>query len=63
MQTIIEQLQGRDFPLTAEQLATILNVSRATVTRLVQRGSIRAYRVGGMLRFDPAEVIRYLDVG
>ncbi len=61
MQTVIEQLHEREFPVTAEQLASMLGVSRSTVTRLVQRGAIRATRVGGLLRFDPAEVIRYLD--
>ena len=61
MQTVIQQLQGREFPVTAEQIATMLGISRSTVTRLVQRGAIRASRIGGQLRFDPAEVIRYLD--
>ena len=61
MQTVIEQLRGREFPVTAEQLASMLGVSRSTVTRLVQRGAIRAIRVGSLLRFDPADVIRYLE--
>ena len=61
METIIEQLRRREFPVTAEQLATMLGVSRSTVTRLVQRGAIRGAHIGGRLMFDPAEVIRYLD--
>lgn len=39
--------------LTVQQVATRLNVSCATVYRLVEKGMLTPIRVGARLRFDP----------
>ncbi len=42
--------------LTIDEVRSRLNVSVSTVRRLVRDGKLRAYRVGGRLRFKPEEV-------
>src|SRR5688572_22085138 len=41
--------------LTIDEVRSRLNVSVSTVRRLVRDGKLRAYRVGGRLRFKPEE--------
>lgn len=43
-----------------EQIAAMLNVTPATVYRMVKANEIPCYRVGRLLRFVPAEVIASL---
>jgi excisionase family DNA binding protein len=47
--------------LTIDEVRSQLNVSISTVRRLVRDGKLRAYRVGGGLRFKPEEVAAYVD--
>jgi excisionase family DNA binding protein len=47
--------------LTIDKVPSRLNVSVSTVRRLVRDGKLRAYRVGGRLRFKPEEVAAYVD--
>jgi excisionase family DNA binding protein len=47
--------------LTIDEVRSRLNVSISTVRRLVRDGKLRAYRVGGRLRFKPEEVAAYVD--
>jgi excisionase family DNA binding protein len=47
--------------LTIDEVRSRLNVSVSTVRRLVRDGKLRAYRVGGRLRFKPEEVASYVD--
>ena len=47
--------------LTVNELRGVLKVSRGTVYKLVNRGELRAVRVGERLRFRPADVDRYLE--
>ena len=45
------------YPLmTIKQTAVELNVSDRTVRRLIDKGELRAYRVGGQLRISPQDV-------
>jgi excisionase family DNA binding protein len=46
--------------LSPSEVAGWLSVSRATVYRLVDAGQIPVVRVGGQLRFDRAELERWL---
>jgi len=46
--------------MTADELAKILNVSRLTILRRAKRGTIPSFRVGGAVRFDPANVSKWL---
>ena len=46
--------------LTTAQVAELLAVSERTVKRLVGRGGLRCVRLGRSLRFDPADVSRFV---
>ena len=46
--------------LTAHEAARRLGLSRATVYRHARTGELPALRVGGSLRFDPAELEQYV---
>jgi excisionase family DNA binding protein len=47
--------------LTTDELATYLKVDVVTVRRLVNRGELAAYRVGGEYRFKARDIRDYLD--
>jgi excisionase family DNA binding protein len=46
--------------LTAEELADLLRVSRLTILRRAKRGTIPSFRVGSCVRFDPANISKWL---
>jgi excisionase family DNA binding protein len=41
---------------TVSQTAEILNASEKTVRRFIERGLIRAVKIGGLVRIDPADL-------
>jgi len=47
--------------LTTTATAARLNVHPQTVRRLVKSGLLPAFRVGHNLRFDPADISRFLE--
>lgn len=47
--------------LKAKEVAKILGTTDRTIARLVERGEIRAYRIGGVLKFKPVDVQQYLE--
>lgn len=47
--------------LTSKDVAKWLNISERSVTRLVEAGELRAHRIGGVLRYDPEDVRRYIE--
>lgn len=50
--------------MTAEELADLLKVSRLTILRRAKRGTIPSFRVGSCVRFDPANISKWLvDMG
>jgi excisionase family DNA binding protein len=56
-------VQGHPVPrlLTVPEVAALLSVSETTVYRLKGRGEIGFVKVGGSLRFRPADVAEYED--
>ena len=46
--------------LTTEDLANFLKVDVVTVRRLVSRGELAAYRIGGEYRFTRSDIVDYL---
>ena len=46
--------------LTTEDLANYLKVDVVTVRRLVSRGELAAYRIGGEYRFTRSDIVDYL---
>src|SRR5215472_4372566 len=47
--------------LTSDELATYLRVDVVTIRRLVNRGELTAYRVGGEYRFMEPDILEYLQ--
>ena len=47
--------------LTKTELCDVLQISRATLDRIVAAGEIEALHIRGQVRFDRQEVRRYLD--
>jgi excisionase family DNA binding protein len=41
---------------TVSQTAEILNASKRTVRRYIERGLLRAVKIGGLVRIDPADL-------
>ena len=54
---------GKELPplLTIRQVAAYLSISQRTVRRLVARGRLRCVRLGRMLRFQPADLFRFVE--
>jgi excisionase family DNA binding protein len=50
-----------DLLMTSDELATYLRVDVVTIRRLVNRGELTAYRVGGEYRFMEPDVMEYLQ--
>ena len=48
--------------LTARELADYLGIHRETVYSLTHDGRIPGHKVGGVWRYDPAEVLAALSV-
>lgn len=47
--------------LTVDEVAERLGISRATVYRLLERGDVRAYKIGKSLRFKEDELEAFVD--
>ncbi|MBD3849408.1 helix-turn-helix domain-containing protein [Bosea sp. SSUT16] len=47
--------------MTAQEVAELLRISRATVTRLAQRGELARIPVAGRLLFTRLEVTRFVS--
>ncbi len=58
--SLASKIHARERAMTADELARILNVSRLTILRRAKRGTIPSFRVGGAVRFDPANISRWL---
>ncbi|MFT3914873.1 MAG: helix-turn-helix domain-containing protein [Anaeromyxobacteraceae bacterium] len=52
---------GVDRLLTVREVAARLNVCRATVYSMVERGELPHVRVGNAVRFDPMSLARALE--
>lgn len=46
--------------IDAVELAKLLGVSRLTILRRAKRGTIPCFRVGSLVRFDPANIAKWL---
>lgn len=57
------QMRTVDTPglLSVREAAGILRVSRPTMYRLLRRGDVPGYLVGGQIRVDTRELLRFLD--
>lgn len=48
--------------ISCDQVSEMLGMSRSSVYRLVRNGRLPAYRIGRILRFDPADVFAFLTM-
>lgn len=58
--TLIEQLEGMAKALNAQEVATLLGISKQHIYEMVADGSIPAFHVGRSIRFDSQELADWL---
>ncbi len=58
--SLVVELEKMPHALGASQLAKILSTSKMSIYRLVERGAIPYFRVGGLIRFDPQATADWL---
>jgi excisionase family DNA binding protein len=64
LMSLASRIKAIHHAMTAEELADLLKVSRLTILRRAKRGTIPSFRVGSCVRFDPANISRWLvDMG
>ena len=51
------------FLLTLGEVSDAFRVSETTVRRMIERGELRAFRIGGQLRIDRDSVVHLLQRG
>ncbi len=47
--------------LTIKDVMTRLQVSRATIYRLIERGELKPFKIGRSLRFDEQDLDAFID--
>jgi excisionase family DNA binding protein len=60
LKSLASRIKGVHHAKTAEELAEFLSVSRLTILRRAKRGTIPSFRVGSCVRFDPANISKWL---
>lgn len=64
LMSLASRIKAIHHAMTAEELTGLLRVSRLTILRRAKRGTIPSFRVGSCVRFDPANITRWLvDMG
>jgi excisionase family DNA binding protein len=64
LKSLASRIKAFHHAMTAEELADFLSVSRLTILRRAKRGTIPSFRVGSCVRFDPANISKWLvDMG
>lgn len=60
LKSLASRVRGMHGALTADELAKLLSMAKVTILRRAKRGAIPSFRVGSMVRFDPAAVSKWL---
>ena len=58
--SLADRIERIDRALTADELASMLTVSRITIFKQAKAGRIPSFRIGTCVRFDPQSVARWL---
>ena len=53
-------MEQQEIYLTRKELAEYLKISLPTLHKLVNNGTIKAYKIGGSVRFKKTEIETYL---
>lgn len=61
LRSLASRFANHDGAMTAEQVATILGVSKITIEKRARHGTIPSFRVGSLVRFDPSNVSEMAD--
>jgi excisionase family DNA binding protein len=59
--SVREMIAKHDGAMTADQVASVLNVSPITIYKQAKKGNIPSFRVGTCVRFSPREVADWLS--
>lgn len=60
LRSLASKIANHEGAMTAEQVAKILCVSKLTLERRARRGTIPSFRIGSLVRFDPANIAAFL---
>ena len=60
LRSLASRIANIGHAMNAEELANILCVSKLTIERRARRGTIPSFRIGSLVRFDPANVAHFL---
>ena len=60
LMSLASRIKATHHAMTAEELADLLRVSRLTILRRAKRRTIPSFRVGSCVRFDPANISKWL---
>ena len=64
LMSLASRMKSFHHAMTADELAGLLKVSRLTILRRAKRGTIPCFHVGSCVRFDPANISKWLvDMG
>lgn len=55
------RLRQRRETLTAKELAALLHCTSSYLLKRAKAGKVPAYRIGGLIRFDPARIAEWLE--
>jgi excisionase family DNA binding protein len=58
--SLADKIEALGHALTADQLASLLSVSRITIFKHAAKGRIPSFRIGTCVRFDPHTVAEWL---
>lgn len=61
MKTELSQRIRSGKPLKVSELAELLNISKRVLYKLVDRGTLAAYRIGSSVRLEPNKTADWLE--
>jgi len=60
MGTLADMIENYQRALTVEEFAELVRISEKTVRRQIRAGKIPAYRIGTLVRLDPAQTAEWM---
>ena len=60
-ESVVETIRSHQTAMGAEDLASLLGLSRKHILKLAKAQRMPSYRLGGAVRFDPGKVADWLE--